>query len=161
MNESQTGEASNPFLGKVLVGVDGSDGSHDAVEWTARLATATGAEVLAVHILTYDRELLRDLSLDTIRTWRRDLAHELETGWTGPLRVAGVAHRCVVLEADSPAAGLLAVADREQVDLLVVGALGRGRLVGRILGGVSYRLLHHADRPVVVVPRGPEDSSPI
>lgn len=74
MNESQTGEASNPFLGKVLVGVDGSDGSHDAVEWTARLATATGAEVLAVHILTYDRELLRDLSLDTIRTWRRDLA---------------------------------------------------------------------------------------
>jgi len=161
MDESQTGEASNPFLGKVLVGVDGSDGSRDAVEWTARLATATGAEVLAVHILTYDRELLRDLSLDTIRTWRRDLAHELETGWTGPLRVAGVAHRCIVLEADSPAAGLLAVADREQVDLLVVGALGRGRLVGRILGGVSYRLLHHADRPVVVVPRGPEDSSPI
>lgn len=161
MDESQTGEASNPFLGKLLVGVDGSDGSRDAVEWTARLATATGAEVLAVHILTYDRELLRDLSLDTIRTWRRDLAHELETGWTGPLRVAGVAHRCVVLEDDSPAAGLLAVADREQVDLLVVGALGRGRLVGRILGGVSYRLLHHADRPVVVVPRGPEDSSPI
>ena len=43
-------------------------------------------------------------------------------------------------------------AERERADLLVVGAHGRGTLTGRVLGGVSYRVAHHARQPVVVVP---------
>jgi nucleotide-binding universal stress UspA family protein len=152
MTASEPGDAGEQFLGRLLVGVDGSDGSRDAVKWTARLAAMMDAEVVAVHVLTYDRALLRDLSLDTLRTWRIELRRDLKTGWTEPLRAAGVAHRCLLVEDDSPAGGLLAVAERERADLLVVGARGRGSLAGRVLGGVSYRLVHHADRPVTVVP---------
>jgi nucleotide-binding universal stress UspA family protein len=160
MTGSETRDAGDQFLGRLLVGVDGSDGSRRAVEWTARLAATTGADVTAVHVLTYDRALLRDLSLDTIRTWRIELQRDLESSWTDPLRAAGVAHRCLLVEDDSPAAGLLAVAERERADLLVVGARGRGSLAGRVLGGVSYRLVHHADRPVVVVPPNQAHSDP-
>ena len=35
-------------LRSVLVGVDGSDGSRRALEWAARFASQTGADVLAV-----------------------------------------------------------------------------------------------------------------
>ena len=136
----------------LLVGVDGSDGSRRAVEWAARMARATGASVLAVQVLTYDGEFLRDLTLDTIRTWRRELEHDVKTSWVVPLREAGIAYRCIVVESDSPATGLLEAADRERVDLLVVGAQGHGNLAGRVLGGVSYRLAHRARQPVVVVP---------
>ena len=152
MNVSEIGDASDQFLRRLVVGVDGSDGARSALTWTADLAKSVDAEVVAVHVLTYNQEFLRDLSLDTIRTWRRDLRHDLETGWTDPLRAAGVGYRCLLVEDDSPAAGLLAVAAREHADVLVVGTRGRGKMAGRVLGGVSYRLLHHADQPVIVVP---------
>jgi nucleotide-binding universal stress UspA family protein len=34
---------------RIVVGVDGSDGAVRAVVWLARLARATGAEVVAAH----------------------------------------------------------------------------------------------------------------
>ena len=40
-----------------------------------------------MHVLTYNHEFAKDLSLDTMRTWRRDLRHELETRWIEPLTV--------------------------------------------------------------------------
>jgi nucleotide-binding universal stress UspA family protein len=136
----------------VVVGVDGSDDARRALEWTALLAAATDAEVVAAHVLTYDREFERDLTLDTMRTWRRELERDLRNAWTEPLRAIPVRSRCVLVEASSPTDGLLDVARREHADLLVVGARGHGTLAGRVMGGVSYRLAHHATQPVVVVP---------
>jgi len=136
----------------VLVGVDGSEGAHRATGWVARLARATDAEVIAAHVLTYSREFGRDLTLDTLRTWRRELERDLAGTWTEPLRDAAVRHRTVLTEAASPAGGLVEIAEREGVDLLVVGAKGHGNLAGLVLGGVSYRLAHHANQPVVIVP---------
>lgn len=136
----------------LVVGADGSDGSRAALGWAAKLAMATGADVLAVHVLTYNRELVRDITLDTMRTWRRELKDDLRTRWVEPLIAAGVEHRCLVVEGESPATGLLETADRERADVVIVGAKGRGGLVDRVLGGVSYRVTHRARQPVVVVP---------
>jgi nucleotide-binding universal stress UspA family protein len=140
------------FLGLVVAGADGSPGSRRALDWTAQLALATHAEVLVVHVLTYNRELLRDMTPDTMRTWRRELRHELETSWVDALTAAHVPHRCEMVEADSPASGLLDTADAKRADLIVVGARGHGGIADRVLGGVSYRVSHRARQPVVVVP---------
>ena len=145
-------EPARDFIRLVLVGVDGSEGSRYAVEWAARLAAVTGAEVLALHVLTYNQELLRDISVDTMRTWRRDLERDLRTRWIAPLVAHDVAHRSEVLEHDSPAGGLIEVSEREGADVVVVGARGRANLTGQLLGSVSYRVTHGAHRPVVVVP---------
>jgi nucleotide-binding universal stress UspA family protein len=142
----------------LVVGADGSDGSRQALAWAARVASMTGAIVLAVHVLTYNRELLRDLTLDTMRTWRRELEVDLRTRWVEPLAAAGVTHRVVVVEGDSAAEGLLETAARERGDLLVVGAKGHGGLAERVLGGVTYRVTHRSRLPVVVIP--PEWSDP-
>jgi nucleotide-binding universal stress UspA family protein len=114
--------------------------------------------VLAVHVLTYNRELLRDLTLDTMRTWRRELDIDLRTRWVEPLAAAGVAHRALVVEGDSAAEGLLETAAHERGDLLVVGAKGHGGLADRVLGGVTYRVTHRSRLPVVVIP--PDWSDP-
>jgi nucleotide-binding universal stress UspA family protein len=136
----------------LMVGVDGSDGSRRALEWAAGFSKATGAQVLAVHVLTYSREFIRDVMPDTMRTWRRELEADLRLRWLQPLVVAGVEHSALVIEGDSPAEALLDLADGEQVDMVVVGARGHGGLADRVLGGVSYRITHRARRPVVVVP---------
>jgi nucleotide-binding universal stress UspA family protein len=140
------------ILGLVVVGVDGSDGSRRALEWASSLAAATSTPVLAVHVLTYNQELVRDVSLDTMRTWRRELERELRSRWAQPLTDHGIDKRCLVVEADSVAQGLLDVADREGASLLVVGATGHGGVASRVLGGVTYRVTHRARQPVVVVP---------
>ena len=136
----------------VVVGVDGSDDARRALEWAGLLAAATDAEVLAVHVLTYEYEFERDLSLDTMRTWRRELERDLRNAWTEPLRAVPVRSGCMLVEASSPTDGLLEVARRERTDLIVVGARGHGVIAGRVMGRISYRLAHHAAQPVVVVP---------
>jgi hypothetical protein len=105
-----------------------------------------------VHVLTYNREFVRDLTFDTMTTWRRALEHALKTTWAAPLRDRGLPHRCSVVEDESPAAGLIRVAEREGADLLVVGTRARHGLASRVRGSLSYALTHHAGCPVVVVP---------
>ena len=135
-----------------VVGADGSEGSIRAMQWVAQLARKTGTPVLAVHVLTYSRELVGDITPETMRPWRREIEIDLRSRWVAPLMAAGIEHRCLVVEADSCAAALLETADREGADLLIVGAKGHGGLADRVLGGVSYRVAHRARQPVVVVP---------
>jgi nucleotide-binding universal stress UspA family protein len=139
-------------LGLLVVGADGSDGSRRALEWAAIVSEETDSQVLAVHVLTYYRELLRDVTPDTMRTWRRDLEEQLRTRWVEPLITRGIDLRTVVVEGESPAEGLLEIADSERADLVIVGAKGHGGFADRLLGGVSYRVTHRSRQPVVVVP---------
>ncbi len=140
------------FLQVIVVGTDGSDGGRRALDWAGRLARASNARVHAVHVLTFNQELLRDITPDTMTTWRRRLRHDLETSWVAPLIEHDVAFRCALVEDESPAIGLMHAADREQGDVIVVGAAGHRSLAGRILGSTSYTLTHQARRPVIVVP---------
>ena len=135
----------------IVVGVDGSDGARRALLWVAAFAHVSGAHVVAVHVLTYSREFARDLSLDTMRTWRHELATELNGPWVEPLRQANVHYRTTLIEADSPAIGIVEVVEKESADLIVLGSNGHGGMASRVLA-VKRRGGHHATAPVVVVP---------
>ena len=50
-----------------------------------------------------------------------------------------------------PADAILRVADVRQCDLIVMGSRGHGTLASLLLGGVSHRLLAHAQAPVMIV----------
>jgi nucleotide-binding universal stress UspA family protein len=50
-----------------------------------------------------------------------------------------------------PARALVDAAREHDADEIVVGTRGGGR-VGSLLGSVAHDVLHHADRPVVVIP---------
>jgi nucleotide-binding universal stress UspA family protein len=49
-----------------------------------------------------------------------------------------------------PREALLEVARSENADLIVVGSRGLGAVAGALLGSVSSKVVHHADRPVLV-----------
>ena len=56
-----------------------------------------------------------------------------------------------ILRHGDPAEEILAVVHEQPVDLICMGARGRGRVTGALLGSVSTAVLHHSPVPVVVL----------
>jgi nucleotide-binding universal stress UspA family protein len=134
---------------RIIVGVDGSDGSARALAWAAALVEGTSGEIVAVHALG----LLTDLGDGSVvpSMGHRDQVVTLLEQWCWPLTEASVVHRCVVVDGD-PVTALLRTAREEEADLVVVGCRGTGGHPGLVLGSTSQQVVYQADRPVVVVP---------
>jgi nucleotide-binding universal stress UspA family protein len=144
-------------IGRIIVGVDGSDDARRAAAWAATLAGAVGAEVVVVHALGL---LHRTASGATVASdlHREDIRTELEAAWCAPLRDAGVAYRAELREGN-PVTALLDAAGDADADLLVVGSRGVGGFPGLMLGSTSTQLAQHTRRPLVIVPEKSEPGS--
>jgi nucleotide-binding universal stress UspA family protein len=140
---------------RIVVGVDGSPASAQALDWAADLTTATAAELLVVHAFELTPYLTgAPLGVPHI-TPPGDLADsllaEVDGSWCASLRARGVTYRPVLREGGA-GAELLKVAAEEHADLIAVGTRGRNGLREALLGSVAHYVTHHARCPVVVVP---------
>ena len=140
----------------IVVGVDGSPGSRDALRWAARQARLTGAALRAVASWRWPNYVTRvppgvDLPGDTRRTVDEALASVSDEFADVPM----TGH--VVEGPGGPA--LLTQADG--ASLLVVGAQGRAAYPGMLLGSVAEYCVRNGPCPVVVVRApGPEPPAP-
>ena len=139
---------------RLVVGVDGSEGSRHALAWAVGLLGDTGGndssgEIIAVHALG----LLAHLSgmVEPSIGHRNDVARLLDDEWCRPLAHARIAHRSLLVEGQ-PVLALITAAREEGADLIVVGRRGAGGSPGLMIGSASQQLVRHADCPVVVVP---------
>jgi nucleotide-binding universal stress UspA family protein len=130
--------------GRIVVGIDGSAASREALRWAVRWAEALGGEVVAVHavgLLEHRQGLGSDAARRTL----------VESTWAAPLARTTCAHR-VELKDGAALDVLLATAAAERADLLVVGSRGTGDDPDRALGSTSLHVLQEAGLPVLVVP---------
>jgi nucleotide-binding universal stress UspA family protein len=139
-------------MGTILAGVDGSPGGARALRWAAARSVEVDGELVVAHVLTYNREFNRDMGLETVTTWRRDLSKNLEGAWTDPARELGAKVRTMLVEDDTVAGGLLRIARDVDADLIVLGAHSRGGITDRLLGATTYVVTHRAHTPVVIIP---------
>jgi nucleotide-binding universal stress UspA family protein len=134
---------------RLLVGFDGSDGGRDALELSRLLATAIEAEVLVVTVLPYGPlpipyEILEEEEAERAKPLLEE-ARE---------RLGEVPVETRAFGGGSPAAVINDLAEKEDVETIVVGSPHRGP-VGRVLiGSVADGLLHGAPCEVVAAPRG-------
>lgn len=135
------------MISTILVGVDEDD--SDAMRWACERAGELGAKVVAVLVIRPITEFLLTIPPLPAQLVPR-MEETLEREWCKPLRAAGVSYRSYVVE-DDPAHGLVAAAERETADMLVLGARSRGNLANRLLGSVTYKVAHRAHCPVVIV----------
>jgi len=139
---------------RILVGIDGSPESKRAAELAASLGLALRADLTLVYVTT------PPLPLGPEPYWREDEAKwerdQREYG-NGVLREMAV--RCAEqgglrvetrLESGPVAETLAGLARAGEVDLLVVGHRGRGRVRRALLGSVADRLVQISPRPVLV-----------
>ena len=138
---------------RVVVGIDGSDGARDALQWALEEAAAREAVLEVVH--GWQPPFVGgDPMAGTIIDFSmfEDAAHEMVAGVLDGVDLAPLprpVEQTVVCAGASSA--LLEAAPRAH--LVVVGARGLGGFKRMLLGSVSHQLTLHATRPVVVVPR--------
>jgi nucleotide-binding universal stress UspA family protein len=136
----------------IIVGIDGSTRSRQALEWAVNEAAVRHAPltVLTVHqalanywggpVLAGQDLTLRD------REAAQEEADSVLEKFGEEERPPSVTVRAVL---GAPAEELLIAA--EDADLLVVGSRGAGGFKRLLLGSVSSQVAHHAHCPVVVI----------
>ena len=145
--------------GTIVVGVDGSDASHEALRWAAEEARLRDARLVAVHVWSFvpaapigDPGMLAMPAGDLAGQLSAEsdaATSALESAVTDAL---GADHTVEidrkVVEGD---AGEALVAEATDADLIVVGSHGRTGLKAALLGSVSRHVVDHSPCPVVVV----------
>jgi nucleotide-binding universal stress UspA family protein len=140
-------------VGRIVVGVDGSEGAVQALRFAIEEARIRGAELRAVSAWHVPPAVYgagwapASTDLDEFRKLAEASLRESveEAGATA----AGVEVTPVVREGN-PVDVLLA--ESEGADLLVLGTRGMGGFKGLLLGSVSHQCANHATCPVVIVP---------
>lgn len=138
--------------GPIIVGLDGTEVSRDALEFALTLADQTGAVVEAVHAWTLPPvelvppNLLTSEQQEAISVEHERVAVEAVAGVRAEFPDVQLAVRAVQ---GVPHEVLLKLAERAR--LVVLGTRGRGEFRGTILGSTSNTVIHRAACPVAVV----------
>jgi nucleotide-binding universal stress UspA family protein len=137
------------YMGRILVGVDGSRAAEAAVQWALDHAKPGDTLVLChawslpvtmgfegpifsmSEIEAGAKQLVEDMA-EGIRVEDDDISIETEIVYGHP--------------------GSTLIERSAGVDFLVVGSRGYGGFKGLLLGSVSTYIVHHATCPVVVIP---------
>jgi nucleotide-binding universal stress UspA family protein len=138
-------------MSKIIVAVDESQGSSDAIVLASTLADITGSTLTFVNVFPYDPTPSRAVNREFEDYMREDSRALLER-----LRDAHGDETVELKAIANPSAshGLHELAEQEDADLIVVGSTHTGR-AGRVLpGSTAERLLHGAPCPVAVAPNG-------
>lgn len=141
---------------KVLIGVDGSPASFDAVRMAAKLVHPAVDEV-AIYFSPSDiHKKLSGRASDVVEDLTRSIFEEARS----LLPKDFVAEVHVIASTKPPAIGILEAADGWQADLIVIGARGLGSIERLLLGSVSRAVVHGARLPVLVVRGKPVEGRP-
>lgn len=137
---------------RIVVGVDGSEGSEAALRWALDEARRRECRLDLVHVwhVPYAGEVsglvMGELS-ERLEHQAREVVQSVMEKSVG--EDPGVEVVPMVTEGATAEALLDAARD---ADLLVVGSRGLGGFKSLLLGSVSTACVHHATCPVVVVP---------
>ena len=141
----------------IVVGVDGSPESKEALRWAIDEAHLRQATVRAIYVWTYplifageyvppdmiDANALREAAKKALDEAVAEVGGDTPEAYIERIVEHGaVAH--VLVEAAKDA------------DLLVVGSRGHGGFTGTLLGSVSQQCAHHAPCAVVIIRKRPE-----
>lgn len=149
--ESRSGQS-----GRIMVGVDGSEGSRRALRWAAADAELRGWSIEAVAVWSnpYGGEMSLEFQAPYFRKDQLASRKKVEEQLTEAVSdaVAGLptvtVHQVVV---DGDPAEILC-GRSANADLLVVGSRGHGGFARLLLGSVSSACAHHSGCPIVIVP---------
>ncbi len=149
---------------RTLVCTDGSEPSRRTLEYVARLARKFPLETVLAHALDLKRleyRMIADMYMEMIQQRAKETAEAVLRNEAKVLHEAGVRVRPrLLLGAAGPV--ICQAAEEEDAALVVLGRKGHSDIQDLLFGSTSGYVVHHCERPVLVVkrtgrfPSGPE-----
>jgi nucleotide-binding universal stress UspA family protein len=134
---------------RILVALDHSAVSDHVLAAAKELASMSKAKVWVLHLR--EREVIPQLG--NVPSETEDEATQAVNGAVKELTGLGVEAHGEVRDTTfgHAAREIMADAKEHDVNVIVMGSRGRGDLAGAILGSTAHKVIHLADRPVLVV----------
>jgi nucleotide-binding universal stress UspA family protein len=148
-------------LSKLLVPLDGSSYAETAIEPALEIAAAMGGELTCLNVIEppadvanalvarlglLDPELdnwLKERNQTHARDYLESVARSCATHSTVPLNM--------VMRKDQPADGILAYAEHEDMDLIVISTHGRAGMAKWLMGSVTEKVVQQAPCHVLII----------
>ncbi|WP_406660044.1 universal stress protein [Methanolobus sp. ZRKC3] len=137
---------------KIFIATDGSEQNKEAVKHGLELAKISGAKLYAGYVV--DTAAFASIPMDA--GW--EMMYELleqeandSTGLVGKMaEEEGIENETIVLEGH-PSHEIIEFAENNDIDLIVMGTLGKSGLDRFLLGSVAEKVLRNSKVPVLVV----------
>ena len=151
MNSPESGT----LVKHILVAVDGSENSTRAAKIASIIAHNLNAELTILHIVSFSSAMYSDLAPDQLGKIEDQARQEAEKFVASASSIAtqeGVAAKTAIAEhMDSVVRGITDYAERNGIDLIVIGTRGLGGFKRLIIGSVASGVVHYAKCSVLVV----------
>jgi nucleotide-binding universal stress UspA family protein len=145
---------------KILCPTDCSEGSRAALDYAIQLAESFDAELLVLRAFHVTYHVRPDLSVWTEAHGHRSIIDVVKADAEVDMReflasVDDATKKRITVEVEhgEEVPTILAAAERDGVDLIVMGTHGRTGLAHVALGSVTERVVRHAACPVLTVRR--------
>jgi nucleotide-binding universal stress UspA family protein len=133
----------------ILVAVDGSPNSNEALAMAIDLAQHYNAKLCLLHAFPHVSDLLGTPQYEHLLEARSTIGMQILESMRKQVP-AGVKAEIQLLEGP-PAPAVLRVAQEDGCDLIVMGSRGHSQLGGMLLGSVSNVVAQRAHCPVMIV----------
>lgn len=140
---------------KIMIATDGSENVKNAVDWGIELAKANKAKVSALYVVPHASVTVGMRG----EAWAKGLNQHLKDSGQKAVEYVvylgkkeGVEVEPVIIEDKSPTDGIVDFATENDIDIIVMGTLGKTGLDHILLGSVAENVIRHAKKQVLVVP---------
>ena len=140
---------------KILIAVDGSESSRNALLQAFRLAVEEKCWITVTSVVP---PYTGELDLTGVSDVRASLARPCEEALQEARQLAeqeGILIKTVREEGETYER-IVDLADAENADIIVMGRRGKRRMTHALVGSVTARVIGHTQRDVLVVPSGAE-----
>lgn len=135
------------MISKILIAVDGSEHAEKAFQYACYL----GERCKALLLLVYVVEEFANIGYSISKEVEQEKEEMLQKYLIRAKNILSTDVDMIKTRGNDAAEEILLIANKENVDTIVVGSRGFSASKDFLLGSVSYKVMHYAKCPVVVV----------
>ncbi len=139
---------------KILIPVDGSKPSLNAVKYVVKLAKNSRSPVNVTLVSVHDdvglNHVKQFVSKSVVDDYLREISENELKSAQKVLAAADIKHN-MAIKYGHISEEIIALANKDKVDIIVMGAKGRSGLLDALIGSVAQRVCSSAKQPVLLV----------